>query len=272
MGITPFVLSIFFFVSKDRKRWIFLSLMIISFIFALGGSTPVYHLLHKIPPFNSIRYPVKFLFLFFFIVSMTAGIGLDRLIEGVKSKDLLTKKIIQVVFYSGFCFAAFWGYLYLFDADVYVFLDKHGFRPPQYNDIWFNLHNAKRFLFFAFLFCVMLLVYLRMKKKKIVLYALVVLIVFDLFLANYGYYRSARWDQYISKQGFEDIYLKNVETERYFVTGKTAKDFQIFPLDRITISSAYAALFRLYTIDGVEIMRVMHNNIFLALMNSAPSI
>jgi len=272
LGIIPFILSVFFFISKDRKRWVFLLLMVISFIFALGGNTPIYHLLHKIPPFNSIRYPVKFLFLFFFVVSLSTGIGLDRLIEGVKSKDAITKKIVQIVFYSGFCFAVFWGYLYLFDADVYVFLDKNGFKPLAYNDIWFNLHNAKRFLLFAFLFCVMLLVYLRIKNKKIVLYTLVFLIILDLFLANYGFYRSAQWSQYISKQGFEDILLKNVETERYLFTRKTANDFEVFPVDRAVMSSAYAPLLRLYTIEGSEVMRINHHDIFLSMMNGVPSI
>ncbi|MDD5243499.1 MAG: YfhO family protein [Syntrophorhabdaceae bacterium] len=272
LGIIPFVLSIFFFVSKDRKRWIFLLLMVISFIFALGGNTPIYHLLHKIPPFNSIRYPVKFLFLFFFIISITSGIGLDRLIEGVKNKSVLTKKIVQIVFYSGFIFAVFWGYLYLFDADVYIFLDKNGFKPSAYNDIWFNLHNAKRFLLFAFLFCVMLLVYLRIKNKKIVLYTLVFLIIIDLFLASYGFYRFMQWNQYIAKRGFEDVLSKNVETERYFVTKKTAKDFESFPLDRAVMSSAYAPLFGLYTIEGSEVMRIFYHDIFLQILNSTPSI
>ena len=272
LGIIPFVLSIFFFVSKDRRRWIFLLLMVISFIFALGGNTPVYYLLHKIPPFNGIRYPVKFLFLFFFVISITSGIGLDKLIEGVKTKSVLINKIIKTVFYSGFCFAIFWGYLYLFDADVYVFLDKNGFKPPAYNDIWFNLHNAKRFLLFAFLFCVTLLIYLRIKNKKVVLCILALLLIFDLFFANYGFYRSVRWDQYISKREFEDILSENVETERYFVTIRTAKDFEMFPLDRITMSSAYAPLFRLYTIRGSEVMRVNHHEIFLTMMNGVHSI
>ena len=272
LGVIPFILSVFFFASKDRKKWIFLLLMLISFLFALGGNTPIYHLLHKIPPFNSIRYPVKFLFLFFFVISITSGKGLDRLIEGVKNKNVLTKKIIQIVFYSGFCFAAFWGYLYLFDADVYVFLDKNGFKPSAYNDIWFNLHNAKRFLLFAFLFCVVLLVYLRIKNKKIALYALVLLIIFDLFLANYGFYRSARWDQYIAKIGFADILSNNFETERYFITEKTGQEFELFPLDRAVMSPAYASLFRLYTIKGSEVMRVNNHENFLSVMNSAPSI
>jgi hypothetical protein len=111
-----------------------------------------------------------------------------------------------------------------------------------------------------------------MKNKKIALYTLVLLIIFDLFLANYGYYQSARWDQYISKQGFEDNLSKNVETERYFVTKKTAKDFESFPSDRAVMSSAYAPLFGLYTIEGSEVMRILYHDIFLQIMNITPSI
>ncbi|MCX5804296.1 MAG: YfhO family protein [Proteobacteria bacterium] len=273
LGIIPFVLSIFFFISsKDRRKWIFLSLMFISFIFALGRNTPVYHFLHHIPPFNSIRYPVKFLFLFFFMVAVTSGLGLDRLREGIKNKDRITKIIVNIVFYLGFLFAALWGYLYLFDADIYVFLDKNGFKPEAYNDIWFNLHNAKRFLFFSFVACTLMLVYLKISYKRLALFGIVFILIADLFLANYGFYRTIQWNQYISQSKFEKALAKNIETERYFLTRKTAKNFEFFPLDRAVMSSAYAPLFRLYTIEGSEVMRIKYHEIFLLIMNSTHSI
>ena len=68
-GITPFILSFFYFISTDKKRVVLASLMFISLVLALGGNTPAYKLLYYIPPFSGIRYPVKFIFLFIFSCS-----------------------------------------------------------------------------------------------------------------------------------------------------------------------------------------------------------
>jgi len=158
LGIMPFVLSIFYFLSKDRKKIIFFLLILLSFIFALGNNTPLYKLLYHIPPFNSVRYPVKFLFLFFVIISITTGLGFDALKKGIEEKNPRTKIMIRSIFYFGFLFVLAWGYIMLFKDNVYNLFDRMGIKPDVYNDINYNIHNIKRFLFFSFLFCTMLLV------------------------------------------------------------------------------------------------------------------
>ena len=65
----------------------FVMLISISILLGLGGFTPLYHLFYLIPPFNSIRYPVKFLFLFFFVIAVTSALGLDVLKDGVMKKE-----------------------------------------------------------------------------------------------------------------------------------------------------------------------------------------
>jgi hypothetical protein len=272
LGIAPFILSVFFFLSKDRKRWLFLAFIITAFLIAMGKYTPLYSLLYHIPPFNSIRYPVKFLFLFFFVISLTAGLGFDRLRTGVGEKDRKTKIIISAAFYSGFLFAVFWGYLYLFDADVYRFLDTNGFTPEAYNDIRFNLHNLKRFSLFSFIFCVMLLVSLRIKFKQITMYIIAGILTLDLFLANYGFYLSVPWNWYIAKKGFAEELIKNQETERYVVSSKAIQEFLAFPVEISVTLPHYAPLFGLYSTGGIEVMKVNHHEIFLTMMNGVPSI
>jgi len=241
-------------------------------MFALGGHTPIYRLLYHIPPFNSVRYPVKFLFLFFFVIAVTSGIGIDRLREGIEKKDMTTKMIIHIVFYSGFIFAALWGYINLFEADVFRFFDAKGFKPDAYNDIYFNLHNIKRFLLFSFVFCVILLVYLRARQKRFIMVVIAFLLTADLFLANYGFYHAASWDWYISRDRFTENLLKSEETERYFVTKKTAKEFEHFIPGRSIMGSPYASLFGLYTIGGSEVMRVTHHDTFLQMLYGVSSI
>ncbi|OPY79693.1 MAG: Bacterial membrane protein YfhO [Syntrophorhabdus sp. PtaU1.Bin058] len=275
IGMAPFILSTFFFLSKDRKR-LFLSLLIVvSFLLAMGKYTPLYSVLYHIPPFNSIRYPVKFLFLFFFVISLTAGLGLDRLRTGVEQKDSRTKIIIYSAFYAGFLFAVLWGYLCLFDADAQRFLGVHGFKPEEYNDIKFNLHNLKRFLLFTFLFCVMLLVSLRTRFNKIAMYVIAGILTMDLFLANYGFYHVVPWDWYNKNKGFAGELSKNLETERYLSTRRTNNEFFLSPIDMIDMYVTlphYAPLFNLYSVEGVEVMKVDHHETFLSIMNGVPSI
>jgi hypothetical protein len=266
LGVIPFILSSFYFVSKDQRKWIFIMLIFISFLFALGGSTPLYKYLYHIPPFSSVRYPVKFLFVFFFVIAVTTGLGLDIFRKGILENIVRVKNIVYISFYFGFVLVIIWGYIVLFNDDIYNFLDKMGIKPPVYHDINFNLHNVKRFLFFSFLFCLMLLVYLRVKHKKIVLQIMLFLLTTDLFLGSYGFYATVPWKAYMENHDFLKNIIKAKNTERYFVTPKTNAEFDRFPQDRGILSSSYAPIFGLYTIGGSEVLRVKQHEAFLSTM------
>jgi len=271
LGIMPFVLSIFYFISKDKKKILFLLLMLISFIFALGGNTPFYKILYHIPPFNSVRYPVKFLFVFFFVIAITSGLGYDRLKEGIRDKDPYVKKLILTVFYIGFLFALAWGYVALFRPDVYSFFERHNIKPDAYNDIDFNIHSIKRFLLFSFLFCTMLLLSLRTKYKKIALLGVIALITTDLFLSNYGYYNTTSWEYYMGKNEFVNK-IHHAETGRYIITPDTDKEFKVFPEDRRVFKPYYAALFGSYTAGGMEVLRIGDYENFTNILYSTKSL
>jgi hypothetical protein len=266
LGIIPFVLTLFYLASRDRKRWLLLLLMGLSLVFALGGNTPIYKLLYHVPPFHDIRYPVKFLFLFFIVISVTSGLGIDALRDGCYKNDKRTRRIVLGVFYFGFLLVALWGYANIFENDVRVFLDRYGLKPDAFNDIAFNMHNLKRFLFFSFIFCISLLLYLRTKYKKTIEISIVCILAMDLFLANYGYYFAAPWQTYIERNEFVRELEKNKETEKYMVTPKTLQEFRDYPDDRAIMGSAYAALFNLYTFRGSEVLRILNNDVFSRLL------
>lgn len=273
LGIIPLILSMFYFINKDKRKWIFLFLIVVSFMIALGRNTLLYNLLYHIPPFNSMRYPVKYLFLFFMVLSITSALGFDRIVEGVEKKDRSTKLFINIVFYIGFLFAFLWGYFNFFEPEIHLFLERNGYTPNAYNDIKFNIHNIKRFLLFSFIFCTILFVYMGIKKfKKLTLYGMSFVLIADLFLANYSFYYPVSWDWYMSRNDFIEILSKNKETERYFTTKKTSKEFEHFPYDRATLSPSYASIFGLYTIWGAEVMRVSHHDLLLNMLLNSPSI
>ncbi len=277
IGFIPVILTVFYFIKSNRLRITFSVLMVVSFIFALGGTTSVYKLLHHFPPFNSIRYPIKFLFPFFFAIAVMSAIGLDSIIKGVKEKERKTNIFINVVFYLG-CFIAFvWGYVNIFESNVNSFFDHMGWKPGDFNDISFNLHNLKRLLFFSLLFCMTIFFYLRVKKKKIFLIILVFLPVLDLFLANYGFYYSLPWKTYIKPYGFAEKLSKSAETGgRYLVTFKTMKELELVfskpPLDKMAFAPPYASLYRAYSLDGSEVMRIMHYDLFLQVLLYSPNL
>lgn len=263
LGITPLILSAFYFVGEKRGKWKLVCLAVLSFIFALGGTTAIYKYLYLVPPFNNIRFPVKFLFLFFFVTAITSGLGFDKMREGIESSKKVAK-LIQLIFYIGFLFAMCWGVLYLYDADISGYLARHNYKPPLYNEVWFNLHNLKRFLLFSFCFCVMFLVYLRAKTgRSVIAVLMIVLLTADLFLANFGFYSLSSWKWFISRRGFAETLQANRETERYFVTSKTEKELEYIFHGKMALTSPYASMFGLYTTGGSEVMKVLHHANFI---------
>ncbi len=266
IGLTPICFSILFFLSRDKRRIFFASIILVSLILALGGNTPIYRVLYKIPPFNAIRYPVKFLFLLFFGVSATTALGLDRLREYFENKDKKIQYAVQAFFYVGFFFALLWGYLNFYNTGVESFFLRHGLKPPRYNEIWFNIHNIERFLLFSFLFCLTLFLYLKIQRNKIrnvILSVVLFISILDMFLANYGVFSSVSWKWFTAKEGLVREIPSEKETERYFVTVKTENEFQNVVLGKNSMSSPYASMYHLYTVGGSEVMRVESHDAFL---------
>lgn len=276
-GITPFVLSLFYFISTDKKRVVVISLMLVSLLFALGGNTPVYKLLHFIPPFSSIRYPVKFIFLFVFLIAITAGLGFDNIRKGILEGNSHVKRVIMVLFYFGFIFVILWGFMSLFGGLVFRYFESMGFVPDRFNEPSINIHNIKRFLLFSFLFCISLLVFMRIRFKKTGALFIILIATLDIFLANIGYYTSGSWRFYIDTNEWgEHTFLGKMrqgkDTDRYFVTFKTLGEINHFPYDRAILSPPYAALFGLYSFGGAEVLRVGHYEAFSNLLKDSATL
>ena len=269
LGFAPFFLSILYLLSKDRKKWLFLLLMSLSFLFALGKHTPLYRLIYHIPPFGSVRYPVKFLFLFFFSISITTGLGLDVLKEGVLKKDKRIEKAVKIVFYLGFLFFLSFAYVLLFKDELSRTFELLGFCPPEFNTVQFNIHNLRRFLIFSAILSMLPLFLLNLRFKKFLLLLIVSVMGADLFLANYGYWIKADWKAYIAKGKIVERLEKS--PGRYFVTPRTSEEFKFFPRNKIALGPYYASLFGLSSIDGSEVMRIKWHERFLNLIKASPS-
>ncbi len=227
LGAIPFLLSLFFFVKRDKKVLCALLLIIVgSLILAFGGHTPIYFYLYKyVPYFNKIRYPVKFLFLTTLVISVTAGLGYDRLRDGINEKSRAVMKLVYGIFVFGFLTALTFGCLNFFEAGISSFLKSKGLDAPYYNELFVNIHNMKRLLCITTIFGLAVFVGLkRQATRKFLPFAVLVLLTFDLFFAGQGFYLKTLSETYHGKSSNIDFILSDKSLFRVFTTPKTMKN------------------------------------------------
>lgn len=80
VGILPVALAALAVVGwKHRIRWFFLLTACFSILLVLGGYTPLYQIMYRLPIYNAFRVPPRNWFEFDFALAILAGAGLDRL-------------------------------------------------------------------------------------------------------------------------------------------------------------------------------------------------
>src|SRR4030066_161528 len=132
IGTIPFILSAFFFVENRRKTLPFLLLLLFSFVLAFGKNTAIYeYLYYYLPSFNKIRYPVKFLFLVFILLSISAGLGWDSLKQNLEQGRKNVKWIIIGLLCLATLSAIAFGLLSYFAQEVKDYLIANGIKYPE---------------------------------------------------------------------------------------------------------------------------------------------
>jgi hypothetical protein len=234
-GGLPFILSLIFFFAphlplspsgeregvrgfgKDRK--LYLSLILFSLFLSLGYYNPLYPFVFKyVPFFNGIRYPVKFLYIFILVLSVTAGLGFQRLSEFSKVNQNKRLKNLLILFSlaSGFLLLS----LALRHQGVEGFLRLHGVDYPHFNHLSVNLYHAKRFLFYLALFFLLLRVGYEVRWKGWIKILLIFFLATDLF-GNMGFYGKEKTSDYFRKTKISEIISSDKGHFRIFSTGKT---------------------------------------------------
>ena len=139
------MLSVFFLKEAGKKALSFVLVALLFLALAMGRNNFFYFYLHAWAPFfNKIRYPVKFLFMVFLFLSVSAGLGLDALKRGLYDRQAFTKRAITVMLALSTVAAAAFGLLNFFDPEVKRFLVDRGMDYPMYNHVDINVFNAKR--------------------------------------------------------------------------------------------------------------------------------
>ncbi|HDL04118.1 MAG TPA: hypothetical protein ENH25_08290 [candidate division Zixibacteria bacterium] len=93
------VIGVFFY--RKKEAIFFGSLALFAFIYALGGTTPIFRIFYYlIPSVKSLRAPSTIMFIFLFSVSLLAGMGVQYLISRFSEATAQTKRRLKIYLIS----------------------------------------------------------------------------------------------------------------------------------------------------------------------------
>jgi hypothetical protein len=188
MGPVVFGLAAVYFLRRGKGGLPLLLAMGLTLALALGGRTPLYPLFHRyVPLFATVRYPVKFLFLFIFFLCLTAGLGLDRLRRRFAEKRPLAVRTelslaALTLLLAGLLLAG----LFL-PGKVGTLVQHWGGSSLEAAFVPTVLHNLNRLLVVAILAVMVVYFALRGRLVRCGCPLLLVLLTLDLFLGNRGF-------------------------------------------------------------------------------------
>ena len=308
-GGLPFILSLIFFLAphpqkhvgeplcevpnqaatEDRPykmcyfgsgRKLYFALMFFSVFLSLGHYNPLYPFVFKyVPFFNGIRYPAKFLYIFILVLSTTAGLGFQRLVEFSKEKGRKGLMNILIIFslISGLLLLI----LVFGHKEIEPFLKLRGIDYPQFNFLRVNLFHAKRFFFYLALFFLLIRVGHEKRWKSWAKLLLVLFMVIDLF-GNMGYFGKEKTEKFSKKSKSLEKISSDKGDFRLFSTEKTTSmDTNVLALiDDPTYLNllkernlpSINLFYPLHDIWGNDVIRVKRTDDLYRVLISSPSI
>lgn len=280
LGSMPFLLSLFFFLKRERKSRTFILLILLSLVLAFGGHTLFYPFLYKyVPFFNQLRYPAKFIFLAIFLISLAAGFGYDRFRE--EQAPQRTRQLTKSIFGIGFASIVFFGVLNVYEEPIAFFCKNAGWDKPEYNDIYVNLANARRFLFFTGFFSLLLFLWENARSgKSFFAYAVIFVLTGDLFFNNHDFYTKTPIKVFMEPSSNEKFILANPSLSRVFVTKKTERDIKLIiglkgqkalDINKEKIVGGLGLVHGIFSVSGAEVTTQARYNRLMELIYTAPA-
>ncbi len=293
-GGLPFILSLIFFLTPHltlspsgegervrgfgKSRRLYLSLILFSLFLSLGQYNPLYPYVFKyVPFFNGIRYPVKFLYIFILVLSVTAGFGFQRLTEF--SKEGEHRRFKNFLILSSLASGLFLLFLAIGHKAIEQFLQEKGIDFPDFNHLSVNLYHVKRSLFYLTVFFLLLRVGYEVRWRGWVKILLIFFLTADLF-GNMGFYGKERTSDYFQKTRVLEKISSDQGHFRIFSTGKTiSMDTPILVADASPLEifkekhlPSLNMLHRLHDIWGIDAIRLRKTDDLYRALTSTPSI
>ena len=272
-----FLAAVYFF-RQGRKCLPLGAAMGLVLILSLGRYTPLYSFLFKhFPLFSTLRYPVKFLFLFVFFLCLAAGLGLDIVRKRFSEKTRPNKKCQGFLVGAALLFAGLLLLGRFFPAQVMgVALTWFGsfFEPSSLPTA---LHNLNRLLFLAILSLMIIFFGLRGKLPRLGTPLLLILLTLDLFLGNRGFAQKLDGVSFHAETPMVKTLKSDTDLFRFHVTADRRhlelfwKNYRNFHLRRKE-ALGYDLLMEhhLFDIDGYNVPLQTRYERFIGLIRDRP--
>ena len=220
-----------YFLRQGKRGVPLLAAMGVTLIFAFGGHTPVYPFFHKyVPLFSTLRYPVKFLFLFVFYLCLAAGLGLDvvrqRFSENHHPPYWCQGLLIAVILVMA---ALFW-VARLHPEQMQSLVQQWGGNFPKSAYLPMVLHNFNRMLALTALVLLVVFFGLRYRLVRWGSPLLLMLLTLDLFLGNRGYAIKVEATAFHAENNIIRTLKADPDLFRFHVLPE-ARDLEITPVE-----------------------------------------
>jgi len=188
VGPAILCLAVIYFFRQGKRGVLLLVALGVTLIIAFGAHTPVYPFFHKyIPLFSTLRYPVKFLFLFVFYLCLAAGLGLDVVRERF-SKNRHPPYWFQGLLIGVILLLAALLWMARLHPDLIKSLaHQWGGTLAESSHLPLVLHNFNRMLAVTVLLLMVVFFGMRHRLVRLGSPLLLILLTLDLFLGNRGY-------------------------------------------------------------------------------------
>jgi hypothetical protein len=285
-GISTIPLLILGIFKKNKHKYLWLFIMVFSFILVLGRHTPFYRLMYEMPLYNKFRVPARNWFEFGLSFSIIAGFGFDYLFKNNgKIKKILTggAAFISVIL------AGFLVFFTIFKNALEVV--KESFTFLSDNEIKLLYENLKLSNYSVYasltimIITIILFTILIFKRNKILLFFLIAFVFLDLF--SWGHFMDRPRDiTYVSSnlEESEEFKFLSDDNEMFRIYPQTTEtgEFKFYPNMNIHYSlesimghdpillKSYGSITRFpqdpgYGIDEIALLR---NNIIISMLNT----
>lgn len=233
LGIMVICLLIFGVGNKRRERNFFLLLIFAGLLLSFGKYVPfLSFVFNYVPGFNIIRYPVKYLVVFYFALAPLVGFGVEEIMS---RQGLLRKYLFSLVILLIVCLTLLLGLT--FKSAILTFLETnlgslekiifHHRAPHLFKDLFSSAAVLAGFV-------VLLYLWLKQKISKMIFSLLfLILLTGHLFLGTYGTEPVIGKYFYNLTTHNAQFLKKDLNYDRIYLTPKTnheaIKDIVIYP-------------------------------------------
>lgn len=248
-GIITIPISIIGFFSKNKHKYLWIFILIFSFLLSLGPETPLYRVMYLVPIYNKFRDPARNFFEFSIAFAILSALGMDYFINN--SKEKLKKIVLFSISFLGLILCNFFIFYLIFRSSLMTkiadFLKINSDKLSLLSEN-INILNYSIFIPIIFLIIAILIYSISLFKKNNITYAfLVFFIILDLFLFNYFFEANS-----------DSIHIKNkIEQNNNLSFLKNKNEyFRIYPIkpaiDGLVFSNMKNTHLKSETITGYE--------------------